>query len=56
MAHLPRRIFLGKTIHIIFLNLLALFIKQNFIKIIQADQELWQHAIFGPRIVQEMIQ
>ena len=39
-----------KTINIIFMNLLAHFIKQNFKKILRVDPELWGCTIFGPKM------
>ena len=43
--------FLIQTIIITFIYLLALFIGQNFKKILTADQELWGCTIFGPKMV-----
>ena len=43
--------FLVQTIIITFIYLLALFIVQNLKKIRTADPELWECAIFGPKMV-----
>ena len=45
----PIDIFFEKTIIIIFMYLLAPFIRQNFKKFLRVDPELSQHAIFGPK-------
>ena len=42
--------FFRKTIDIIFMYLLTLFIMQNLKKTVRADPELWQHIIFGPKM------
>ena len=42
---------LVQTIVITFIYLSALFIVQNFKKILTADPELWWCAIFGPKMV-----
>ena len=46
---------LGKTIYIIFLNLLAPFTVQNFKKIIRADPELWPCITFRPKIASKKL-
>ena len=46
-----RKSFLVQTIIITFIYLLALFIVQNLKKIRTADPELWECAIFGPKMV-----
>ena len=43
--------FLVQTIIISFIYLMALFIGQNFKKILTADPEVWECAILGPKMV-----
>ena len=43
-------IFFWKTINIILIYPLASFIGQNFKKLLPADPELWECAIFGPKM------
>ena len=47
----PEQNILVQTIIITFIYLLALFIGQNFKKILTVDQELWGWTIFGPKMV-----
>ena len=42
--------FFRKTIDIIFMYLLTLFIMQNLKKTVRADPELWRHVIFWPKM------
>ena len=42
----PEHNFFGKTINIIFMNLLVPFIVQNFKKIVTADPELYDDTLF----------
>ena len=52
MVHLSwTKFFLVQTIIITFIYLLALFIVQNFQKILTVDPELWGCVIFGPKMV-----
>ena len=46
----PTQIFFLKIINIILIYLLLPFIVQNFKKILPADPELWELAIFGPKM------
>ena len=43
-------IFFWKIINIILIYILAPFIVQNFRKILPLDPELWECAIFGPKM------
>ena len=45
------KFFLVQTIIITFIYLLALFIVQNFKKILTVNPELWGCTIFGPKMV-----
>ena len=50
MCICPKQTFFWKIIIITLIYLLALFIVQNFKKIVPADPELWGCATFGPKI------
>ena len=46
----PKQFFWGEIIKIILIYLLAPFIAQNLKKILPANPDLWQCAIFGPKM------